>query len=115
MKESETSFDVIFYGRCFFISNPTLFNYETEVNRSLLKLRHCFVVKQRLQLHLNFLFPVCFEATLGIQKALLCQNLQGLCPWTPLGVLTACPQTPQLLWWSIRDAQSAATQVKNPT
>ena len=30
-------------------------------------------------------------------------------PWTPLGALTACPQTPQLLWWSIRDAQSPAT------
>ena len=29
--------------------------------------------------------------------------------------LTACPQTPpQLLWWSIRDAQSPATRVKNP-
>ena len=32
------------------------------------------------------------------------------------GALTARPQTPpQLLWWSIRDAQSAATRVKNPS
>ena len=30
-------------------------------------------------------------------------------------LLAACPQTPQLLWWSIRDAQSPATQVKNPS
>ena len=34
---------------------------------------------------------------------------------TPLGALTVRPQTPQLLWWSIRHAQSLATPVKNPS
>ena len=66
---------------------------------------NCFVIEQRLQLYLNFLFPVCFQANLGIQKALFCQSFRGQSSWTPLGALTAHPQTPQLLW-------SPATQVK---